>query len=461
MSRKNFKPGAILRGKYEILDVLGTGGMGRVVKAKRIEDGVVVAIKYCFSREEEQLRRFAREVRVMQSLTHPHVVPVLKRGLKFDPPYFVMPLAACSIRSELEMLKADERAVLETFLQFCDGIQAIHAAGAVHRDIKPDNALRIDGRVAVSDLGLAKFEHRDSTILTKSLAVVGTEGYLAPEQRARGGSRDADKRTDIYQLGKMLYEMLTNSDPTLMDFSSMAPGLAQIIRRATRDLPAERYQGVGEVIDAIKIYQLAKLPGSNPLAVFETTLASINEKLRRHEYREKDVRTLLAVFNIPDVRGDTSQYLDLFDRIPEELLRICAEEFSEELLPVMEAYVEAIDCIVGTKSFGYAEDVAKKMGNIISVPADTGRMKALALEAVLISATRLNRFAAMDKFGRMLTEIQDEDDAFEVAEMLRRRKYAYGGIYHQVPAIKLHPTIRQVRDQLEKQSKSLEGEALI
>jgi eukaryotic-like serine/threonine-protein kinase len=456
MSRKDFKPGAILRGKYEILDLLGTGGMGRVVKAKRIEDGAVVAIKYCFSRDEEQLRRFAREVRVMQSLTHPHVIPVLKRGLNFDPPYFVMPLATGSIRSELEELKAEEQAVLNGFLEFCDGIQAIHAAGAVHRDIKPDNALRIEGRVVVSDLGLAKFEHRDSTILTKSLAVVGTEGYLAPEQRARGGSRDADKRTDIFQLGKMLYEMLTNSDPTLMDFSSMAPGLAQIIRRATRDLPAERYQSVGEVIDAIKIYQLAKEPGSNPLAVFETTLAAINEKLRRHEYREKDVRTLLAVFSIPDVQRDSSQYLDLFDRIPEALLRICAEEFAEELLPVMEAYVEAIDASVGGKSFGYAEDVASKMDKIFSVPADTGRMKALTLEAVLISATRLNRFAAMDEFSRMLPEIQDEDEAFEVAEMLRRRKHAYRGIYHQVPAIKLHPTIRQVRDEFELKVPSIE-----
>jgi serine/threonine protein kinase len=365
-----------------------------------------------------------------------------------------MPLAEGSIRVELEAFAKDEEAALKAFLEFCDGIQAVHAAGAVHRDIKPDNALRIDGRVVVSDLGLAKFESRDSTVLTKTMAVVGTEGYLAPEQRARGGSRDADKRTDIFQLGKMLYEMLTNSDPTLMDFSGMPPGLAQIIRKATRDLPAERYQSVGELIDAVSIYRLAKEPGSNPIAVFEATLARVEEKLERHEYREKDVRTLLAVFNVPELRDDDSQYLELFDRIPVELLKICAEEFSEELLPALERYVAAVEAVVGGQPWSYAEAVARRMRVIISVPADNPKQISLALEAVLIAAIRLGRFAAMDSFNDLLPDVQDDDDAFEVAEMLRRRKSEYKHLYEKVPAIKLHPTIRKVRDELAKPTSS-------
>src|SRR5688572_17299164 len=131
MSLSDFKPGATLRKRYEILSVLGTGGMGQVVKARRLEDGVEVAIKFCFSRDPDARRRFAREVRVMTSIKHDRVVRVLKTGLKYDPPYFVMPLAEGSLSDQVADFAADEAAALTAFLEFCEGVQAIHNSGAV------------------------------------------------------------------------------------------------------------------------------------------------------------------------------------------------------------------------------------------------------------------------------------------------------------------------------------------
>ena len=96
------------------------------------------------------------------------------------------------------------------FRQVCLGVQAMHDSGIVHRDIKPANVLRFTGgRIAVSDLGAAKLEPRDTTVLTQTHVVVGTLAFLAPEQFLPGGSRRADFRTDIYQLGKVLYQLLT------------------------------------------------------------------------------------------------------------------------------------------------------------------------------------------------------------------------------------------------------------
>ena len=147
MSIEQFQPGRIINNRYKVIKIVGVGGMGTVVKAKRLRDGKIVAVKYCHLASRVARRRFAREVRIMQEIDHPHVVPVLDTALKYDPPYFVMPFAEGSCASNLSEYATDEAKAVEAFLQLCAAVQAIHIAGAIHRDIKPDNALIIDGKV--------------------------------------------------------------------------------------------------------------------------------------------------------------------------------------------------------------------------------------------------------------------------------------------------------------------------
>ena len=448
MRPNELKPGYVINGRYRVIELLGQGGMGTVVKAEMTETGDEVAVKFCHLPNAESVRRFAREIRLMRRIKHKHVVPILRVGLKHTPPYFVMPLADGSCSTRLAEYAADEEAAINAFLEICEGVQAIHASGAVHRDIKPDNALVLDGRLVLSDLGLAKLAERDTTILTQTRAIVGTDMYLAPEQRFVGGSRDADVRTDIYQLGKTFYQMLSGLEPALIDASKIPAGLAHVIRRATREQPDERYQTVGQLVDAVNAYVRAKDPGANPLSAFETTLSRVTERLDRNEYREDEVIRLLDILGNDGVQRDAEQFLELFDSIPDQILGVMAESFSIQLESVLEHYVQVIDDTVGGRSFSYAEAVARRMKVIFGATEAPPVLNGLAIEAVLIAAVQLNRFAAMNSFGAMLTSIDEDSVAASVYDALDRRRSEYAGVCDQVPRLKLHPQIRALRDEL-------------
>jgi serine/threonine protein kinase len=332
--------------------------------------------------------------------------------------------------------------VLKVFLRLCRGIEAVHAAGAIHRDIKPDNVMFLDGRLVVTDLGLAKFSNRDSTTLTQTHQRIGTRAYMATEQLLPGGSRSADERTDVCQLGKVLYELVTGESPVLRDYSKCSAGLAHIIGKATKDRPDDRYQSVGDLMKAIKLYEQSRSPNANPIGTFDVLISRIDEAVKRKEYREKDIRQLFAVMGSPVLDQDKEQFLTLFDQIPIPVLEVAVESFDDDFLPVLRSYVAAIDDKVGTYPFNYAESVAKKMWLVLGSSHATPEMKAMAIEAVLIASTRLNRFNAIESFHNMLKAIKDDDDAMEVVEVLDRHDHAFYTISDGVAAAKLHPTIR-------------------
>jgi serine/threonine protein kinase len=225
----------------QVVRPIGRGGMGRVVEVVSLIDGKHLAIKYCDGTPLER-ERLKREARMLAALDHRHLLPVLGSNLTHDPPYFVMPLALTSLESDLRRQHGDLAWVTGVFRQICLGVQALHEAGLVHRDLKPANILRMpDNRYVVADLGTAKREPRDMTVLTRTCAVLGTLSYLAPEQLLPGGSRQADVRTDVYQLGKIFYEMMTGRTPVVVDPAALPGALARIILRATANCPSERY----------------------------------------------------------------------------------------------------------------------------------------------------------------------------------------------------------------------------
>ncbi len=440
-----FKPGETLDDKYHINNIVGAGGMGTVVRAERLGDKQIVAIKYCHKKDEISHRRFGREVRIAKGIEHTHVIEVLDEQLDHDPPYFVMPYAKSSLEKKLDDLSKSEDDALDAFRQLCAGVQAIHNSRAIHRDIKPANCLILeDGTVVLADLGLAKHIERNTTILTNERHVLGTEIYFAPEQRIVGGSRDADERTDIFQLGKTLYELVTGRSPGLIDPSALPVGLSHVVRRATRELPDERYQTVGELLDAVKIYQDAKV---NPLLAYEAVITRIQEGITRNEYTKTDVIDALQILTQEQMQGSAESYLELVDSLPEEILPTAATLASVELRPILEAYVKALDDAVGeARSFAYAELVARRM-RIVYQETNDVVVRTMALEAVLIASVRLNRFAAMSVFDQMLLQVTNDADAYPIRDMLAQRKQEYRVMYDRIPPLKLHPVIKGLADQ--------------
>jgi hypothetical protein len=208
-------PGSIF-GNYEILEELSEGGMGRVFHARHLPLQRDVALKVLadrFAGDEAYRLRFLKEARAVARLNHSNIVQVYDFGRVDGTIYLAMELVRGS--SVGGCIKRDgrfpERKAIAIVRQACIALGVAHAAGIIHRDVKPDNLiLGDDGTVKLVDLGLAKSLSDDQT-LTQSGIVSGTPHYISPEQIA--GLKEIDGRADIYSLGATLFHMVTGRTP--------------------------------------------------------------------------------------------------------------------------------------------------------------------------------------------------------------------------------------------------------
>jgi serine/threonine-protein kinase len=199
---------------YEILGELGRGAMGVVYKARQVDLRRVVALKMILAGlDPRELARFRREAEALAGLQHPNLVAIYAVGEQDGRPYFSMEYVADG--SLAERLDGTPMPVLQAarFVEIlCGAVQEAHRRGIVHRDLKPANVLlTTDGTPKISDFGLAK-RMDDPAGLTSSGAVLGTPGYMAPEQAA-GEAREVGPAADIHALGAILYELLTGRPP--------------------------------------------------------------------------------------------------------------------------------------------------------------------------------------------------------------------------------------------------------
>jgi len=202
----------VFAGRYEILGLVGSGGMGTVYRARDSELDEIVALKLLRREVMDQsgmLDRFRQEVKLARRVTHRNVARTYdigeSEGEKFLTMEFVEGEALSARLTREGALQLD--AVMTVADGICAGLQAAHAAGVVHRDLKPDNVLLArDGRVVLTDFGIARALFDAGRAVTMGLAL-GTPAYMAPEQVE--GATDLDERADIYALGAMLYECVT------------------------------------------------------------------------------------------------------------------------------------------------------------------------------------------------------------------------------------------------------------
>jgi serine/threonine protein kinase len=284
------EPGSVLAGKYRVERLLGRGGMGTVVAATHMQLETVFALK--FIKPELAIRpglidRFLREAKASAQLRGEHICRVFDVSTIDGIPYLVMELLEGTDLAKLiakEGMLTAPRAC-NYVLQACAGVAVAHAAGIVHRDIKPGNLFVMNGAggvdaIKVLDFGLAKVslgEDDEQTLVGKHL--LGSPAYMAPEQIRT--PHEADPRTDVWALGVVLYELITGKHPfvgknlkELVEQIELAPApellgvppeLDQTVRRCLAKEPGRRFRDVGELAKAIA-----------PLGATETrTLASV------------------------------------------------------------------------------------------------------------------------------------------------------------------------------------------
>ncbi len=212
---------------FEVVRQLGEGGMGQVFLARDTRLDRDVAIKLIapqYGGMEQAVARFAREARAASALNHPNILTIFEIGTWQGRPFMATELVdGESLQERLESGRIPSKTAVAIAGQVAAALGAAHAAGILHRDIKPGNImLRSDGGVKVVDFGLAKLEQEQASgdsdaqtaTLTRHGAVVGTAAYMSPEQ-ARG--EEVDGRSDLFSLGAVLYEMLGGSSPFRRD----------------------------------------------------------------------------------------------------------------------------------------------------------------------------------------------------------------------------------------------------
>ncbi|UWG95948.1 serine/threonine protein kinase [Dehalobacter sp. DCM] len=430
--------------KYEIIEQLGEGGMGFVFKVIPIGIDNEIALKCCKFLDEDSIRRFKREVRAIRGVDHKNVMKILDMNLDCSPPYYTMPLARYSTFDILEELSLNREKSIQIFLEVCQGVQALHNAGECHRDIKPQNIMVMtDGSIVVSDFGLAKFMDRDSTILTKTTALLGTEIYMAPEQFLPEGARNADAKTDVYQLGKTLYHLYTGKTPALLSDDGVPAGLWYIIQKAVKQNPSDRFSSVAELIDSINDYKASLDPHHNPEESFSLILQEINDKLVNNIYEKHNVEALIML--LMEISDDDDFFLQLFDQIPSSLLRSVVSDMPADVEPLLAKYVEIIERSIGGRSFSYAETVATKMSKVYKATSNIS-IKQGALTSVLCAAVDLNRFKAMNVFNSLLADVSSQEEALIVSDVLKQQLRRYRYVYSQISKGQLHPLLQVVWD---------------
>lgn len=234
---------------YELLEILGRGGMGEVWKARQLSLGRTVAVKILparLAKDQEFVTRFEKEATALASLSHPNIIQIIDRGLAGDHYFFAMELVTgCSLRERIGSGRMEPPDALRLVVQLCRAVDYAHEQNIVHRDLKPENVL-IDnrGHIKVADFGLAVIRHSEQRLqLTATAVAMGTINYMAPEQRR--DAKSVDGRADIYSIGVMLYELLTGELP-LGRFK----------------LPSEKVPGLDARVDAIVAAALEPEPGS-------------------------------------------------------------------------------------------------------------------------------------------------------------------------------------------------------
>jgi Tfp pilus assembly protein PilF len=276
-------------GPYEVVGLIGAGGMGEVYRATDTRLGRAVAIKTVNAPFTE---RFEREAHAISALNHPHICTLYDVGSFEGIGYLVMELVeGAPLRGPMPWTEATRHVA-----DMCDALDAAHRKGIVHRDLKPANVLLTQLGVKVIDFGLARQDRIDDITAAATVpgTVLGTAAYMAPEQAL---GRPSDARSDLWAVGILLFELLSGRLPfqgrgasavlaEVVDPAPLAPefprewpaGLVRIIRKLLAKAPAERYQHADDV--AVDLRALGREAPQSPVAD-PRALAPTARKLRR------------------------------------------------------------------------------------------------------------------------------------------------------------------------------------
>lgn len=340
-----------LAGRYELLALLGQGGMGNVYKAHDRDLDEIVALKTLrrdLTTSPQQVARFRSEVKLARRVTHTNVVRTYDLGVADDQMYLTMEYV--DGRDLGHLLRQDTPLSAHRFLELarpiCEGLEAAHEVGVIHRDLKPHNVLVADdGRVVLTDFGIARAIREQSHLTNRGSGPVGTPAYMAPEQVR--GTDTVGERSDIYSLGVLFFEMLAGELPfqgetvvktALARLLEQPPSLARarpdlptrlvrIVQTCLAREPGRRFQSAAELLAELDAVE-AVISGSSGL------YSTAGTTQRGHRTRSASSRLRALHHSVVGAQWDTSKSVAVmpFRYQGEEGGEYLADGLTEELI---------------------------------------------------------------------------------------------------------------------------------
>ena len=269
------RPQPLAEGRFQLIEVIGEGGMATVYRAfdQRLQRPRAIKIlSPAFAQRPALRRRFLSEAQTMANLENARVVRVFDMGEDGERVYIVMELVEGGSLVDRVRIHGALPAQMATrvTIELCEALHAAHEHSVIHRDIKPHNVLLTKaGELRITDFGIAQVQADDKAGMTRTGAVLGTWGFMAPEQKSN--AKQVDARADIYSVGGTLWSLLKNDTPPELFMTDAEPEwyegvpepLAEVIRRATRYRREERYPSARAMADALRAV-LPLLPDDPP-----------------------------------------------------------------------------------------------------------------------------------------------------------------------------------------------------
>lgn len=396
-----------------IIEQIGvTGGFGKVYKCVN-EDGQLFACKVLQDTSDMGIQRFEREIRLLTRLNHPNVMKLITYNISEQRKMYLMPLYSGSLKNMIPDIVGDAYAQYCVLNAILNGIAYLHSEGVIHRDLKPDNIL-CNGTtdVAITDFGLGIQLDSDSTTLTREVNL-GSYRYCSPEQAMN--MHTVDCRTDIYALGMIIHDVVTNFDAVSVPDNSMR----YIIDKCTKHNKNERFEKVEELKNILDTYY------SRLFSVQQSS--DVDEILLKLERQQVHNREIIDIANRVTGEADRAKVEMFFSNIS-----VANYQYLEnDSLTLAKGLVQQL-CEYWEQTgwtFTYIDSIADLGVKIYSM-SSAPEIKSLVLYTIMELSIRYNRWYAMGKvkllFGDVQSNILVQSD---LALLLRKNKLSIFNIF--------------------------------
>lgn len=403
--------------------VLGRGAFAEVREVQDPFSGEKYAKKTLVNQDIEDVRRFEREVRLLQGFDHPNVVKVLETQLLQPPFWFIMPLYPKNLKEQLATSRGDIQWIHQAFTQILNGVEHIHQRGSVHRDLKPANVLVSGSSLVVADFGLGRRIDSDSMGLTRSNDMLGTYDYVAPEQidNPRGNLSPA---ADVFSLGRILYEcFLPRLTFGAFNADYLQAPIRRLFYRATAHEPDARYQTVTDFRLAFE-ETMTLLQGGN-LLLNTDSLISQFRALGAFDGEAKQQVAKAMIYTL-DATSEPSAVYEVLLKLPPDFFAELALVDVAATRKFTRQFFEyaTIPSDRWEDRWNYIDVIANAAKRLFTLVRDE-EIRATLAETVLTVGHKYNRYDAMKVLGEMLTRVREPS---EVAYMcLQLGEYSQGG----------------------------------